>query len=80
MNKTTIATVAHSAIQSKSIWTKIQDRKERTVWNAMMIAEQDDNMANKEKVQMIIDAVQEALKEEKIAFGAMQTLERWLLV
>jgi archaellin len=79
MNRTT-ATIAHSAIQSKSIWTKIQDRKERTVWNAMMIAEQDDNMANKEKVQMIIDAVQEALKEEKIAFGAMQTLDRFDLL
>ena len=46
----------------------------------MMIAEQDDNMANKEKVQMIIDAVQEALKEEKIAFGAMQTLDRFDLL
>jgi len=79
MNRTT-ATVAHSVVQSKTIWTKIQDRKERTVWNAMMMAEQDDNTSNKEKVQMIIDAVQQALKEEKIAFGAMQTLDRFDLL
>jgi len=79
MNRTT-ATIAHPVVQSKTIWTKIQDRKERTVWNAMMIAEQDDNTSNKEKVQMIIDAVQQALKEEKIAFGAMQTLDRFDLL
>lgn len=71
------ATIAKPAgKRCETVWEMIEHRKTMRVWEMLMhIEREDDAISNQEKVNMIIDAVESARREERIATAAARTLE-----
>jgi hypothetical protein len=71
------ATIAKPAAKRcETVWEMIEHRKTMRVWEMlMMIEREDDTISNQEKVNLIIEAVEGARREERIAIAAAKTLE-----
>ena len=71
------ATPAKPAVKRcETVWEMIEHRKTMRVWEMLMLIErEDDTISNQEKVNMIVEAVESARREERIATAAARTLE-----